>query len=272
MTAEALELRAQYSNVVAGVTTPSEGLTIPLEADPDGRLRTFIKAEAAQFFTDSPVIWAKDLSLTKVGEDGKAELQLDAERCIIDRVEKRGWVDGHTRIVQGETVFEGDGIYFSSSNHFVTSYSGSEVRTSGINSGTNHYKSATIRARRADMDREDGVIMFEGGVSVHYSDEYSMNADRIFAFLRGSNTLSRIVATGGVAITNKTRSGSCAMAVYRDRERRVEMYGSADSVARLVEGGGKRNDVIGSKITFWIDAEQVEVIAPEISLEEKNVR
>jgi len=133
-------------------------------------------------------------------------------------------------------------------------------------------KSARIRARRTDMDRDEGVIMFEDDVFVEYSTDYTMNAERLFVFFKGSNTLSRIVATGGVAFTNDTRTGSCAMAVFRNLERRIEMYGGENSPARLVERSGECAEVVGSKITFWIETEQVEVIAPELSLEERNVR
>lgn len=133
-------------------------------------------------------------------------------------------------------------------------------------------KSARIRSKRTDIDREEGVVMFEDDVFVEYSGDYTMNADRLFAFFKGSNTLSRIVATGGVVITNETRTGECSMAVFRNLERRIEMFGDEKAPARLVERNGDHGEVCGSKITFWIDSEQVEVVSPVISLEEKNVR
>ena len=133
-------------------------------------------------------------------------------------------------------------------------------------------KSARIRSRRTDMDRAEGVIMFEDDVFVEYSTDYTMNADRLFVFFKGSNTLSRIVACGRVAVTNETRSGECSSAVFRNLERRIEMYGAEGLPARLKERGGDKSEVAGSKITFWIDTEQVQVDDPVISLEEKNVR
>lgn len=133
-------------------------------------------------------------------------------------------------------------------------------------------KSARIRARRTDMDRREGVVMFEDDVFVEYSTDYTMNADRIFVFFKGTNALSRIVATGGVVFTNDTRTGSCDMAVFRNFEKKIEMYGGEGRPARLVERGDNRSEVAGKKVSFWIDTEQVEVISPVISLEEKNVR
>lgn len=133
-------------------------------------------------------------------------------------------------------------------------------------------KSARIRARRTDLDRADGVIMFEDDVFVEYSDDYTMNAGRLYVLFRGTNALSRIVASGGVVLTNDTRTGSCEMAVFRNLERKIEMYGHEGEPARLTERSGDRSSVAGEKITFWIDTEQVEVVAPVITLEETNVR
>ena len=138
--------------------------------------------------------------------------------------------------------------------------------------GKDETRSARIRAVRTDLDREDGVIMFEDDVFVEYSTDYTMNAGRLYVIFRGTNSLSRIVASGGVTLTNDTRTGSCEMAVFRNLERRIEMYGKAGVPASLTERSGDRSSVSGSKITFWIDTEQVEVVDPVITLEEKDVR
>ena len=141
-----------------------------------------------------------------------------------------------------------------------------------VESERNEVKSARIRARRTDMDRAEGVVMFEDDVFVEYSTDYTLNADRLFVFFKGSNTLSRIVASGAVALTNETRTGECAMAVFRNLERRLELYGGKGRPATLTERAGDRSEVKGSKIVFWIDTEQVEVTDPVITLEEKDVR
>lgn len=142
----------------------------------------------------------------------------------------------------------------------------------GVAAPKEEAKSARIRAKRTDLDRGEGVVMFEGDVFVEYSTDYTMNAERLFVIFKGTNALSRIVATGGVALTNDTRSGACEMAVFRNLERKIEMYGKKDFPARLVERSGERSSVAGSKITFWIDTEQVEVVDPVITVEEKDVR
>ena len=142
----------------------------------------------------------------------------------------------------------------------------------GLEQPKDEAKSARIRARRTDLDREDGVIMFEDDVFVEYSTDYTMNADSLYLIFKGTNALSRIVASGGVALTNDTRTGSCAMAVFRNLERRIEMYGKSGAPAKLTERSGNRSTVAGSKITFWIDTEQVKVDDPVITLEEQDVR
>lgn len=131
---------------------------------------------------------------------------------------------------------------------------------------------ARIRAKRTDLDRDEGVVMFEDDVFVEYSTEYTMNAERLYMIMKGTNTLSRIVASGGVVFTNDTRFGTCEMAVFRNLERRIEMYGKEGVPAKLTERSGTRSSVAGEKITFWIDTEQVEVDSPVITVEEMNVR
>ena len=284
MTADAARLRAEYSNAVQRVSSPSEGIAIPLETYPDGKICTMVSAAKAQFFGgDTSLVWAEGLELVKMKNDGTEELRLEASRCLIDRLSRSGWVEGHAKVVQDKTVFEGDNVYFSSSNSFVTAYMSSDLKSSdlkygGFRSGeksvTNKASavSARIRAKRTDMDRAEGVIMFEDDVFVEYSSDYTMNAGRLFAFLKGTNSLSRIVASGGVTVTNESRVGDCDMAVFRDLERRIEMYGGEKRPAKLLETDGNRSEVVGSKVTFWIDTEQVEVVAPVISVEEKDVR
>lgn len=128
-------------------------------------------------------------------------------------------------------------------------------------------KSAKITSDRSDFDREAHVVMFEGNVCVEYSTDYIMHADQLFVFLSGSNVLSRIVAVGGVAITNDTRAGSCEMAKFWNRTREIEMFGK-DHPASLADESG--NDLRGSKIRFWLDSEQVDVENTTIKVNKKD--
>lgn len=132
-------------------------------------------------------------------------------------------------------------------------------------------KSARITSRSMDLDRKEGVVMFEGDVVVHYADDCTMCADRLYVFLAGTNELSRIVALGNVSITNEMRTGACAMATFRRKKNEIEMFGDGkDVLARLVERGDDAGALEGTRIKFWLNTEQVEVERPRISAEQKG--
>ena len=138
--------------------------------------------------------------------------------------------------------------------------------------GPTEAKSARITSRSSDFDRQAGVVMFEGDVVVRYSAGYTMCADRLYMFLSSSNELSRVVAVGAVSITNETRVGTCARAVYRRKRGEVEMFGDGkDAKARLVERGDKAGELEGTRIRFWLDSEQVEVEGARIGVPQKGM-
>lgn len=124
-----------------------------------------------------------------------------------------------------------------------------------------------ITSRSIDFDRTEGVIMFAGDVKVDYPG-YSMTSDELFVFLKDTNRLSRVVALGNVTISNETRVGYCDRATYSKGRNEVVMYPSAKGRSvRLVDNGEKKSEVEGEKITFWLDAEQVEIVNSRISVE-----
>ena len=128
-----------------------------------------------------------------------------------------------------------------------------------------------IRSDSADYDRASGMAMFEGHVFVEHAGEYTMNADRIYAVMTSSNEIGRVVAVGGVTITNAARVGSCSMATFRRAKREIEMFGKAGGApARLVDCGERPGELEGDRIKFWLDAEQVEVENSRITASEKG--
>ena len=128
-------------------------------------------------------------------------------------------------------------------------------------------RSVRITSDRTDYDRKEGVIMFDGNVHVD-DEEYQMCSRQLYVFLDGTNDLKRIVAIGNVAITNDTRHGSCAKAAYTKSVGKIVMYGDGqDVMAKLVDDGKRRSEVVGRKITFWIDSEQVEVEGSTVTLD-----
>jgi len=129
-------------------------------------------------------------------------------------------------------------------------------------------KSARITSRTSDFDKKEGVVMFEGDVFVRYSDNSTMASDRLFMFLSGSNELVRVVAIGNVAISNETRFGTCALATYRRKKGEIEMFWDGkNTLARLVEHGQDASELEGTRIKFWMDAEQVEVENSQIGVQ-----
>lgn len=132
--------------------------------------------------------------------------------------------------------------------------------------------SVNITSDRSDYDNKEGVIMFDGHVALDAlvrGEEYAMRADQMFVFLDGTNDMKRVVALGGVVVTNGFRVGSCEKAVYAKAANRVTMYGGDDgSKARLAsEDPKQKGEVEGRKITFWLDSEQVEVEGSTVKLD-----
>lgn len=132
-------------------------------------------------------------------------------------------------------------------------------------------KTAVITGQTSDFDRQAGVVMFEGGVQVVYDTDYTLCADRVFAFMSGSNQLGRVVAVGHVAITNDTRVCTAPMATYRRNRSEIELFGDRQgTLARLVENGDDRSALEGTRIRFWLDSERVEIEGSSIQVEQQK--
>lgn len=128
-----------------------------------------------------------------------------------------------------------------------------------------------ISSLRTDYDRKEGVILFDGNVFVDDPD-YKMHASKLYVFLDGTNDLKRIVAIGNVAITNDLRVGTCAKAAYTKSAGKIVMYGDGAEVkAVLTDNSKRKSQVEGSKITFWTDSEQVEVVGSTVTLDSTGI-
>jgi len=126
---------------------------------------------------------------------------------------------------------------------------------------------AVITSDRTDYDRKEGVILFDRNVFVD-DEQYKMHADRLFVFLDGTNDLKRLVALGRVSITNEARNAVCSRATYHKTTGKIVMYGADGSPARLSDGTkkGAQSQVVGDKITFWLNSEQVQVERSSVSM------
>ena len=124
---------------------------------------------------------------------------------------------------------------------------------------------ARITSATTYYDRKEGVIFFDRNVYVD-DEQYQLHADRAYVFTEGTNDLRRIVAMGHVAMTNEARRAYGTKASYYRKEGMVVLYGDAARPAEVRDESKVEDQVVkGSKIKFWIDSEQVEVLDADIS-------
>lgn len=120
LTREAERLQVAYSNCLARVSEAAEDVIVPLETFPDGAVKSSVHAKRAQFFLDTGLVWAADVTVKKLDDEGKVVSQIDAASCVIDRTTKSGWAEGPAKLRHGTTEFEGEGVYFSSPEGYVS--------------------------------------------------------------------------------------------------------------------------------------------------------
>lgn len=124
---------------------------------------------------------------------------------------------------------------------------------------------AHISSKKVYYDRKEGFAVFTGRVFVD-GEDYQMHAQKAYVFFEGTNELKRVVATGGVAITNDTKRAYGAKASYYRQSGMVVLYGDDKAPAEVRDESKEENQVVrGSAIKFWIDSEQVEVVDARIT-------
>ena len=267
---EAERLQSVFADCRKLATAPAENISVPVESFPDGSIKSQVLAKQAQIFLDTGMVWAKDVTVRMFDPAGKTEAEVKAGECVIDRNGKCAWVDGHAAARYQDTELEGDGIYFSFAEEYVKIMQNAEIRSKNLRlrglAQAQQTRDLRLTSERGDYDRKEGVLLFDGRVALD-DPEYRMNADRVFVFLDGTNDLKRVVALGSVALTNESRCAYCPKVTYAKAAGKVVMYGDGEERAKLVELGSRRSEVTGSRITFWLDSEQVEVEDSTITLE-----
>lgn len=118
-----------------------------------------------------------------------------------------------------------------------------------------------ISSDRCDMDRNEGIVLFDGNVLAEYVPSCTLQSDRLFAFFK-SNELQRVVAVGHVEVKNEERLGKCEVAVFERMSAEIEMRGTKDTEAKLKDGD--TSEIRGNKVKFWLNREQIEVTDSEI--------
>ena len=135
LTREAERLEAVFAKFSVMPADPAEGVSIPIETFEDGSVKLEVRAERGKFFLKEGLIYAEGVVIVKFGEDREEVSRIEAERCIIDRTTKSGWVEGPAKITQGKTVFSGRNMYFSSEEGYVASMKDSEIFSTDMKIG-----------------------------------------------------------------------------------------------------------------------------------------
>ena len=271
---EAERLMAAYSNCAARVSEPAEQVTIPVETFPDGSVKTLVSAKKARYFLKEGLVWAEGVEVRQNAADGSAAGRIEAASCVVDRNSRSGWAEGAAKVTYGKSVLTGSGVFFSAPESYVKVFAGAAIESDDLKFGQAKEKDKAkeqkgrIEGRSSDFDIGSGVVMFEGDV-VGRSDDFTICAEKFYAFLVGTNELSRIVTVGDVSITNGARVGTCAMATYRRAKGEIEMFGDgkANRLACLKETAASMRMLEGTRIRFWVESEQVEVENSRITAE-----
>ena len=132
---EAARLKVAFAACKAHAKAPASDVVVPVETFENGTVKTVVKARQAQYFHAKNLVWAKDVTVLKYGEDGTVKVRLTADECAIDRLSKSGWAEGNTRLEYGETVFCGEGVYFSSPEGYVSVLEKADITSSDLKFG-----------------------------------------------------------------------------------------------------------------------------------------
>ena len=132
---EAARLKAAYDVCKASDGNPAEDVVVPVETFPDGTAQTVVRARHARYFHAKSLVWAQGVTILKYAKDGEVKVRLVADTCVIDRNTKSGWAEGKARLEYGETVFCGEGIYFSSPEGYVSVLEKADITSSDMKFG-----------------------------------------------------------------------------------------------------------------------------------------
>ena len=122
-------------------------------------------------------------------------------------------------------------------------------------------REAVITADRIEFDNKEGVILFDNNVFLDDA-QFILHSSRLLVFMEGTNDVQQIMAIGSVNITNENRSASCDKAVYTKKNGQIVMTGNA----RLIRQGDAGGEVTGTRITFWLDDERMEILPGRVVL------
>lgn len=123
--------------------------------------------------------------------------------------------------------------------------------------------SPSVTAKWSCADAGGEYTYLSGDVRV--ADEAcEIHAARAYVFLDGTNELKKVVAFGGVAVTNGVRRAYGDTVSYFSDEGLVVVSADPGRVAEVREGtGDDQATVRGAKVRFWTQTGQAEVLEAE---------
>ena len=133
--------------------------------------------------------------------------------------------------------------------------------------------SPSVTARWSYADAGGEYTYLSGDVRVA-DDACEIHAARAYVFLDGTNELRKVVAFGGVAVTNGVRRAYGDAVSYFSDEGLVVVSAGVGRVAEVHDGAGdKPATVRGAKVRFWTHSGQAEVLEAEVKTPgQKGVR
>lgn len=118
----------KWEPVKAAMKSPVENLMLPIDHFPNGRIKALLRAKRAQLFLDG-MIFAEDVTVDLLTEEGELDGRLTAEGCIFDRNVRHGYCEGPVTMVKGADRLKGRGMYFSFEGQFIKILAECEIRT-----------------------------------------------------------------------------------------------------------------------------------------------
>lgn len=105
---------------------PVEDIRLPLERWPNGKVRRQLHAEQARMPAEGP-IEASGVRIECFDKDGKLELAVEADDCVLNREAGAADSDGAVRAEAGDMVITGKGFTWSAEDERVVIQSEARV-------------------------------------------------------------------------------------------------------------------------------------------------
>ena len=125
-------LKAEYDKCLAVTNSAADNIELPIEQYESGNIKSRLRAEKAQMFLTSGLVWGQGITVEQYDENGQVTGSLKADNCIIDRKKVVGWVPGSATATMGDVTISGRGIYFSFKEEFVKIMADPEITVKSV--------------------------------------------------------------------------------------------------------------------------------------------